>query len=79
MPNTSRLLPDLQLAQDPYDLAAGCDAVIVCTEWNEFKHLDMARIKEIMRQPFIVDGRNLYEPEEMKRLGFVYRGVGRGY
>jgi UDPglucose 6-dehydrogenase len=79
MPSTSRLLPDLQLAQDPYDLAAGCDAVIVCTEWNEFKHLDMARIKEIMRQPFIVDGRNLYEPEEMKRLGFVYRGVGRGY
>jgi UDPglucose 6-dehydrogenase len=79
MSHAAKLLPDLVLAQDPYDLAAGCDAVVVCTEWNEFKHLDMARIKALMRQPFIVDGRNLYEPEELKRLGFIYRGVGRGY
>jgi len=79
MPNAARLLPDLQLAEDPYGLVAGCDAVVVCTEWNEFKHLDMVRVKGAMRQPFIVDGRNLYDPDEMKSLGFTYRGVGRGY
>jgi UDPglucose 6-dehydrogenase len=79
MHNAAKLLPDMQLAEDPYDLAEGCDAIVVCTEWNEFKHLDMARIKEVMRQPFIVDGRNLYAPEKMKELGFIYRGVGRGY
>ena len=79
MPNASRLLPGLQLAEDPYDLAAGCDAIVICTDWNEFKHLDMARVKEGMRQPFIVDGRNLYDPDQMKGVGFTYRGVGRGY
>jgi UDPglucose 6-dehydrogenase len=79
MHNAAKLLPDMQLAEDPYDLAESCDAIVVCTEWNEFKHLDMARIKAAMRQPFIVDGRNLYEPEKVKELGFTYRGVGRGY
>jgi len=64
---------------DPYELAQGCDALVVCAEWNEFKHLDMGRIREAMRQPVLVDGRNLYEPEEMQVLGFTYRGVGRGY
>jgi UDPglucose 6-dehydrogenase len=79
MSNAAKLLPDMGLAEDPYNLAEGCDAIVVCTEWNEFKHLDMARIKQLMRQPFIVDGRNLYDPDGMKRLGFTYRGVGRGY
>jgi len=79
MSNAAKLLPEMEPAEDPYKLAEGCDAMIVCTEWNEFKHLDMTRIKQVMRQPFIVDGRNLYEPDEMKRLGFIYRGVGRGY
>jgi UDPglucose 6-dehydrogenase len=79
MPNAARLLPDLHLAEDPYDLATDCDAVVVCTDWNEFKHLDMARVRDLMRQPFVVDGRNLYDPDEMKGLGFTYRGVGRGY
>lgn len=79
MRNAAKILPEMQLAEDPYDLAERCDAIIICTEWNEFKHLDMARIKQAMGQPFIVDGRNLYEPAEIKRLGFTYRGVGRGY
>ncbi len=79
MHNTAKLIPEMQLAEDPYDLAERCDAIVICTDWNEFKHLDMARIKGAMRQPFIVDGRNLYEPNEMKQLGFTYRGVGRGY
>ncbi len=74
-----RILPEMKLAEDPYDLAEGCDAVIVITDWNEFKHLDMARVKKLMRQPVLVDGRNIYEPQTMKALGFAYRGIGRGY
>jgi UDPglucose 6-dehydrogenase len=79
MLNVGKLLPEMQLAEDPYDLAQGCDALVVCTEWNEFKHLDLCRIRDLMRQPFIVDGRNLYDPARMMELGFTYRGVGRGY
>lgn len=73
----ARDLPNVQMAEDPYDLAEGCDAVIVCTEWNEFRHLDMARVRRAMRQPIIFDGRNIYEPETMHLLGFRYHGVGR--
>jgi UDPglucose 6-dehydrogenase len=49
------------------------------TPWNEFKNLDMERICKSMRQPVLIDGRNLYEPAEMRTLGFTYRGIGRGY
>jgi UDPglucose 6-dehydrogenase len=79
MPNAAKILPDMELAEDPYDLAVGCDALVVCTDWNEFKHLDMTRVKKSMRQAFMVDGRNLYDLDELNRLGFIYRGVGRGY
>jgi UDPglucose 6-dehydrogenase len=75
----ARMCPEIKLAEDPYDLAEGCDAVIVITDWNEFKHLDMAQLKKTMRQPIMVDGRNLYEPEDMQAVGFTYRGMGRGY
>ena len=73
------MLPDLQLAKDAYDLAKDCDALILLTEWNEFKHLDMPKIKSLMHQPVFIDGRNLYEPDTMQEHGFTYRGVGRGY
>jgi UDPglucose 6-dehydrogenase len=76
---SARVLPDVSLAGDPYELAKGCDAIVITTDWNEFKLLDMDRIKAVMAQPIVVDGRNIYEPERMKALGFVYRGVGRGY
>jgi len=75
----ARALPDIKLAEDPYDLAEGCDAIVIITDWNEFKHLDMVRLKPLMRQPIVVDGRNIYEPETMKAMGFTYRGMGRGY
>ena len=74
-----KLIPDLQLSKDPYDLAKECDALILMTEWNEFKHLDMQQIKSLMRQPVFIDGRNLYDPNRMQAYGFIYRGVGRGY
>ncbi len=72
-----RELPGVELSTDPYDLAADCDAVVVCTEWNEFRHLDMARLQRIMRQPIIYDGRNIYDPARMAEAGFRYFGVGR--
>ncbi len=79
MQRAGSLLPDVEMASDPYKMADGCDALIVCTEWNEFKHLDLKRILKVMRTPVIVDGRNMYDPSEMARLGFRYRGMGRGY
>ncbi len=79
MDNARRLLPELQLAEDPYELASGADALVVVTEWNEFKHLDLKRIKEVMRGDVLIDGRNIYDPAAMRQLGFRYRGMGRGY
>ncbi|MEA3338090.1 MAG: UDP-glucose/GDP-mannose dehydrogenase family protein [Chloroflexota bacterium] len=73
----ARDLADLQLAEDPYDLAEGCDAIIVCTEWNEFRHLDMKRVFRAMAKPVIFDGRNIYDPERMVGLGFRYHAIGR--
>lgn len=73
------LLPDVQMFNDLYEMAEGCDALMVVTEWNEFKHLDLPCLRDIMRQPVIFDGRNIYDPETMKRLGYKYRGLGRGY
>jgi UDPglucose 6-dehydrogenase len=74
-----RLLTNVDFRASPYEVAEDADALVVVTEWNEFKQLDMARIKSLMRQPVLIDGRNIYQPEEMKQLGFTYRGVGRGY
>jgi UDPglucose 6-dehydrogenase len=79
MPRAAQLVPEIQMAADAYDLAKGCDAVVVCTEWNEFKNLDLRRLHDAMRQPMVVDGRNIYDPAEMDSYGFQYRGVGRGY
>jgi len=73
------LLSGVEMMPDPYTLAKDCDAIVVMTEWNEFKQLDRARIRDLMHQPVIYDGRNIYEPAEMVRAGFIYRGVGRGY
>ncbi len=79
MPGAARLMPDLGMAEDPYALAEGCDALVICTEWNEFKQLDLTRIRSVMNKKLIIDGRNIYEPREMSALGFSYRGIGRGY
>jgi UDPglucose 6-dehydrogenase len=76
-----RAMEDMHLTYcgDPYEVADGADALILVTEWNEFKQLDMQRIKGLMRQPVLMDGRNIYDPDRMRELGFVYRGVGRGH
>jgi UDPglucose 6-dehydrogenase len=79
MVNAHHYLEHVTLCQDAYEVAQGADALVIVTEWNEFKHLSLPRIKEVMRQPIVVDGRNIYDPDQMAALGFVYRGVGRGY
>jgi len=71
------LLPAVKMYADPYEMAKGCDALVVVTEWNEFKQLDLERVKGLLKQPVIFDGRNIYDPVKMKALGFTYRGLGR--
>jgi UDPglucose 6-dehydrogenase len=79
MVNADHYLHDVTLCQDAYEVADGADALVVITEWNEFKHLSLPKLKAVMRQPIVIDGRNIYDPEQMKALGFIYRGMGRGY
>ncbi|MGQ9681864.1 MAG: UDP-glucose dehydrogenase family protein [Anaerolineae bacterium] len=79
MDNARRVLPDVTYCADAYQVAEGADALLIATEWNEFKQLDLVRIRQAMRRPVLVDGRNIYEPERLQALGFIYRGVGRGY
>jgi UDPglucose 6-dehydrogenase len=73
-----RLFEDVVFCSDAYEAADGTDAVLLLTEWNEFKQLDMERVRARMRQPVLLDGRNVYEPEELRAAGFTYAGVGRG-
>ena len=72
------ILPAVEFCDDPYMMAEGCDALIVVTEWNEFKQLDLARVKELLKAPVIFDGRNIYDPQLMKDMSFNYRAMGRG-
>ena len=79
MENAGRLLKNVKLCEDAYEVADGCDALIMATDWNEFKNLDWGRVKKAMKNPVLVDGRNMYDPAKMREMGFTYRGVGRGY
>ena len=71
------LLPDVEYLGSAYEVADGADAIVVVTEWNEFRHLDLHRVKASMRRPILVDGRNIYDPALMREIGFTYRGIGR--
>ena len=72
-----REIDGVDFCEDAYDVAKGCDALLFLTEWNEFRKLDLVRIRELLRAPVVIDMRNICEPAEMKRLGFLYTGVGR--
>jgi len=77
-PNARNVLPEtVDYRDSPYDAATGADAVALVTEWNEFKLLNLERLRSVMRRPVIFDGRNLWEPERMRRLGFEYHSIGR--
>jgi len=77
MEHAKKALPDIEYASDAYEAADGSDALVFMTEWNEFRALDMQKIKGLMRTPRIADLRNIYEPQRMRELGFDYVGVGR--
>jgi UDPglucose 6-dehydrogenase len=74
-----RVISGITFCGDPYEAARDADALVIMTEWNEFKQLDMIRVNKLMKQPVIIDGRNIYDPEKMVEQGFTYRGFGRGY
>ena len=71
-------LPDITYRSDAHDCAAGADALVIVTEWVQFRALDLPRLKAVMKQPVLVDLRNVYRPKEMAATGFVHEGVGRG-
>jgi len=79
MEEAAKLLPGVKMIDSPYELAEGCDLIMVNTEWNEFRQLDLRQIKDAMKTPLLFDGRNIYDPVIMAKIGFRYRGVGRGY
>ncbi|PIS05165.1 MAG: UDP-glucose 6-dehydrogenase [Candidatus Buchananbacteria bacterium CG10_big_fil_rev_8_21_14_0_10_42_9] len=77
MDNAKKENPDIKFVNNPYDVAKGADAILICTEWGEFKKLDLAKVKSLMNTPIIFDGRNLFDPQDMAELGFKYFGIGR--
>ena len=77
MRNAARELKDVVFGDDAYDTLQGCDALVLATEWNEFRKLDFDRIRELLSEPVVVDLRNIYEPHRMRDQGFRYEGVGR--
>jgi UDPglucose 6-dehydrogenase len=77
MKNAMKILKDVVFCQNPYDAAADADLAIIITEWNEFKEMDLAKLKKAMKSLNIIDGRNIYDPQKLKEMGFTYTGVGR--
>lgn len=75
--NARKVLKGVRFFKDPYETIRGCDALIVVTEWDEFRNPDMRVVKELLKKPVIIDGRNIYDPIELKELGFTYLGIGR--
>jgi UDPglucose 6-dehydrogenase len=77
MDKAKSLLKNVEYVEDMNAVAEGCDALVVATEWDEFKKLDLERARKALTHPIIFDGRNLFDPEEMERLGWIYKSVGR--
>jgi len=77
MPNAKTHLNHVVYGKDIYDTAKGCDALIIVTEWDEFKEMDLKRIRKLLTHPILIDGRNIFDPKKMSEEGFVYKSVGR--
>ncbi len=75
--NVQQEFPNLHFGHDPYSVLEGCDALIIVTEWNEFRDLDFGKVRSLMNEPVIIDGRNIYERDEIEKHGFTYIGFGR--
>ncbi|NQS88307.1 UDP-glucose/GDP-mannose dehydrogenase family protein [Patescibacteria group bacterium] len=78
MKKAKKLLPHIVFTRNPYDAIEGANALLILTEWNEFKTLNFFRIKKLMINPVIVDGRNMFDPLKMREAGFIYKCMGRG-
>ncbi len=78
MMNAKAEMPEIELCEDPYEASTGVDALILATEWNEFKQLDFEKIHKLMRTSVLVDGRNLWDGKRLKEIGFTYIGIGQG-
>jgi len=77
MERAKTVLTDVEFCKDPYEVAKDSDALLILTEWNEFKELDLHKLKSLLNNPLIIDGRNIYNPENMRKEGFTYVSVGR--
>ena len=77
MKNAKKILKDVTFCRDPYEAAKSASLAIIVTEWDEFKEMNLKKLKELMKQPIIIDGRNIYDPKKLRSLGFSYLGVGR--
>ncbi|MBX7244300.1 MAG: UDP-glucose 6-dehydrogenase, partial [Candidatus Sumerlaeaceae bacterium] len=77
MENAKGILKDVVYCRSAYETAEGCDAVVVVTDWNEFKLLNLEKLRETMKNPVIFDGRNIYSPEKVRKSGLEYVSIGR--
>ncbi len=77
MKNAKKILPNIKYCKSPYEAAKNSDAIIIITEWDEFKHLNLAKLRKSMTRPLIIDGRNIFDREKMEEEGFIYKGIGR--
>ena len=75
--NSKKILKNIVYCKDPYEAAKDADALLVLTEWNEFKDLDLKKLKSLMKHAMIIDGRNMYNPDQMRKEGFSYISIGR--
>jgi len=78
MDEARKAMPRLETAADPYACIEGADAMVILTEWDQFRALDLDRVKRALRSPVVVDLRNVYKPDDMVAKGLTYVGVGRG-
>lgn len=77
MENAKKIIKGIEYGKDPYDVANGASLLILLTEWNEFRELDFDRIRDLTKEHAILDGRNIYDPKQLREMGFTYVGVGR--
>ena len=74
----AKLFPDVTYCADAYEVATGSDGLILVTEWDEFRELNMKKVASLMNNPVLIDGRNIYDPEKIAKAGFAYESIGHG-
>lgn len=77
MPNMQKIFPNIKYCKNPYQVVEGADAAILVTEWDVFKKMDLKKVKKLMKTSIFIDGRNVFDPDQMNKLGFTYQCVGR--